>query len=187
MLLAATGALTVVALGTVVSLAMDSSDEAPPAQVPAVSSTPTVSVPTTAPGTSGNDPAPEQPESAPPTESTAPGRASPRLRAARPPGPVPPAVLDAAEDPAVVHRFDPADEYGAVPDPDGDRRALADDHDSGDGHRHVPDHGPLNDHGLNDHGLNDDGSVLADGAVASGGPQGQNRRSLSSSMPRRAL
>ncbi|MFD6970679.1 ATP-binding protein [Streptomyces sp. NPDC059949] len=72
-LLAAAGALTVVALGTVVSLAMDSSDEAPPAQGPAVSSTPTVSVPTTAPGTSGNDPAPEDPESAPPTESTAPG------------------------------------------------------------------------------------------------------------------
>ncbi|WP_327264478.1 ATP-binding protein [Streptomyces sp. NBC_01232] len=73
-LLAGAGALTVVALGTVVSLAVSSSDTSPPAQGPAVSSTPTATVPMTAPSTSGNDPAPEPPVSAPPSQAAVPGQ-----------------------------------------------------------------------------------------------------------------
>ncbi|MFG2980758.1 ATP-binding protein [Streptomyces sp. NPDC048258] len=74
-MLAGAGALAVVALGTVVSLALASSDATPPAQGPAVSTSPTRMVPPTAPGTSGNDPAPEpsDPAAAPPPESPAPG------------------------------------------------------------------------------------------------------------------
>lgn len=56
-LLAGTGALTVVALGTVVSLAMSSPDTAAPPKGPAVSSTPTRVAPPVVPGTSGSDPA----------------------------------------------------------------------------------------------------------------------------------
>ncbi|MFJ6784588.1 ATP-binding protein [Streptomyces yangpuensis] len=72
-LLVAAGALTVVALGTVVSLAMSSSDAEPPAQGPAVSSTPDApGTPSTARQTGGNDPAPEPPASAPSQDATVP-------------------------------------------------------------------------------------------------------------------
>ncbi|MCX5011668.1 ATP-binding protein [Streptomyces sp. NBC_00555] len=74
-LLAGAGALAVVALGTVVSLAMSSSDTStPPAQSPAVSGTKTRSAPPVVPGASGNDPAPEPSDpAAPPSESATPG------------------------------------------------------------------------------------------------------------------
>ncbi|MFE9636247.1 ATP-binding protein [Streptomyces sp. NPDC006463] len=74
-LLAGAGALAVVALGTVVSLALASSDSEPPAQGPAVSTSPTRMVQPSAPGTSGNDsPAePADPVAEPPAQSTAPG------------------------------------------------------------------------------------------------------------------
>ncbi|MEU9300773.1 ATP-binding protein [Streptomyces sp. NPDC048269] len=74
-MLVGAGALAVVALGTVVSLALASSDAPPPAQGPAVSTSPTRTAAPTAPGTSGNDPAPEptDPAAAPPPESPAPG------------------------------------------------------------------------------------------------------------------
>ncbi|WP_328961629.1 ATP-binding protein [Streptomyces virginiae] len=75
-LLAGAGALTVVALGTVVSLALSSSDSAPPAQGPAVTSGPTVTAPDTTAVTSGNDPAPEPPVSAPPAETPEPGQSA---------------------------------------------------------------------------------------------------------------
>ncbi|MFD5879914.1 ATP-binding protein [Streptomyces yangpuensis] len=72
-LLVAAGALTVVALGTVVSLAMSSSDAEPPAQGPAVSSTPdTPGTPTTARQTGGTGPAPEPPATAPSQDATVP-------------------------------------------------------------------------------------------------------------------
>ncbi|MFC9584088.1 ATP-binding protein [Streptomyces yangpuensis] len=72
-LLVAAGALTVVALGTVVSLAMSSSDAEPPAQGPAVSSTPEApGAPSTARQTGGNDPAPEPPATAPSQDATVP-------------------------------------------------------------------------------------------------------------------
>ncbi|MGW3323621.1 ATP-binding protein [Streptomyces virginiae] len=75
-LLAGAGALAVVALGTVVSLALSSSDSAPPAQDPAVTSGPTVTAPETTAVTSGNDPAPEPPASAPPAETPEPGQSA---------------------------------------------------------------------------------------------------------------
>ncbi|MEV7557023.1 ATP-binding protein, partial [Streptomyces sp. NPDC089795] len=75
-LLAGAGALVVVALGTAVSLALSSSDSEPPAQSPAVSSTPTVAAPDTTAVTSGNDPAPEPPVSAPPAETPEPGQSA---------------------------------------------------------------------------------------------------------------
>ncbi|MFJ3975474.1 ATP-binding protein [Streptomyces sp. NPDC090021] len=72
-LLVAAGALTVVALGTVVSLAMSPSDTEPPAQGPAVSSTPTSpGTPSTTRQTEGNDPAPEPPATAPSQDATVP-------------------------------------------------------------------------------------------------------------------
>ncbi|WP_051782307.1 MULTISPECIES: ATP-binding protein [unclassified Streptomyces] len=74
--LAGAGALAVVALGTVVSLALSSSDSAPPAQGPAVTSTPTVTTPEATALTSGNDPAPEPPVSAPPAETPEPGQSA---------------------------------------------------------------------------------------------------------------
>ncbi|WP_330298611.1 ATP-binding protein [Streptomyces sp. NBC_00503] len=62
-LLAVAGALTVVALGTVVALAMSASDEAaPPAQGPGFSTAPTTGPAQSSPsdpGTSGNDPSPD--------------------------------------------------------------------------------------------------------------------------------
>ncbi|WP_168724281.1 ATP-binding protein [Streptomyces sp. A1547] len=68
-LLAAAGALTVVVLGTVVSLAMSGSDSGTPADGvgPAVSSTPTAGTTGGAgvPGTGGNDPAPDPGTTAP--------------------------------------------------------------------------------------------------------------------------
>ncbi|MFJ2591664.1 ATP-binding protein [Streptomyces erythrochromogenes] len=71
-LLSAVGALTAVALGTVVSFAMSSSDSEPPAQGPAVSSTPEASrTPSTAQETGGNGPASAQPATAPSQGSTA--------------------------------------------------------------------------------------------------------------------
>ncbi|MFD7259685.1 ATP-binding protein [Streptomyces sp. NPDC059874] len=69
-LLAAAGALTAVALGTVVSLAMTSED-APPAQGPAVSTSPSRVAPSTAPGSTA--PAAEPPVAPPTAESSAPG------------------------------------------------------------------------------------------------------------------
>ncbi|MFI8448096.1 ATP-binding protein [Streptomyces erythrochromogenes] len=72
-LLSAAGALTAVALGTVVSFAMSSSDAEPPAQGPAVSSTPEpFRTPSTAQETGGNDPASEQPATAPSADATVP-------------------------------------------------------------------------------------------------------------------
>ncbi|MFE5517870.1 ATP-binding protein [Streptomyces virginiae] len=75
-LLAGAGALAVVALGTVVSLALSSSDSGPPAQGPAVTSTPTVTAPDPTVANSGNDPAPEPPVSAPPTATPEPGQSA---------------------------------------------------------------------------------------------------------------
>ncbi|MFD7554281.1 ATP-binding protein [Streptomyces sp. NPDC059835] len=72
-LLAAAGALTVVALGTVVSLAMSSEDTAPPAQGPSVSANPTRVAPSSAPGTT--DPA-AQPPVAPATSQSPTSKAS---------------------------------------------------------------------------------------------------------------
>ncbi|MFG2989881.1 ATP-binding protein [Streptomyces sp. NPDC048257] len=96
-LLAGAGALTVVALGTVVSLALSSSDTSPPAQGPAVSSTPTVTSPTTITGNSGNDPAPEPPVSAPASQPAEPGQSvaptpgrTPARTPSRRPSPTPP-------------------------------------------------------------------------------------------------
>ncbi|MFE1414028.1 ATP-binding protein [Streptomyces sp. NPDC058746] len=99
-LLAAAGALTVVALGTVVSLAMSSEDTAPPAKGPAVSGNPTRVAPSSAPGTT--DPA-EQPPVAPatsespaPGESTAqstPGRSPSRRPSSTPPKSQPPSSV----------------------------------------------------------------------------------------------
>ncbi|MEV7830274.1 ATP-binding protein [Streptomyces subrutilus] len=70
-LLAGAGALAVVALGTVVALAMGSPDpEAPP--IAPGATTPAAVVPSVAPGTSGNDPAPTPPaDPAAPEPSTA--------------------------------------------------------------------------------------------------------------------
>ncbi|MFG2228936.1 ATP-binding protein [Streptomyces sp. NPDC048723] len=96
-LLAGAGALTVVALGTVVSLALSSSDTAPPAQGPAVSATPTATESATTAVNSGNDPAPEPPVSAPPAETSEPGQSaaptpgrSPARTPSRRPSPTPP-------------------------------------------------------------------------------------------------
>ncbi|MFD9476113.1 ATP-binding protein [Streptomyces nojiriensis] len=96
-LLAGAGALTVVALGTVVSLALSSSDTAPPAQEPAVSATPTVTESASTAVNSGNDPAPEPPVSAPPAETPEPGQSaaptpgrSPARTPSRRPSPTPP-------------------------------------------------------------------------------------------------
>ncbi|MFF4444860.1 ATP-binding protein [Streptomyces sp. NPDC001502] len=96
-LLAGAGALTVVALGTVVSLALSSSDTAPPAQEPAVSATPAVTESATTAVNSGNDPAPEPPVSAPPAETPEPGQSvaptpgrSPARTPSRRPSPTPP-------------------------------------------------------------------------------------------------
>lgn len=75
-LLAGAGALVVVALGTVVSLALSSSDDAPPAQGPAVTTTPTVTATDPTVANSGNDPAPEPPVSAPPAASPEPGQSA---------------------------------------------------------------------------------------------------------------
>ncbi|MFF2786679.1 ATP-binding protein [Streptomyces sp. NPDC058049] len=96
-LLAGAGALTVVALGTVVSLALSSSDTVPPAQEPAVSATPTVTESASTAVNSGNDPAPEPPVSAPPAETPEPGQSaaptpgrSPARTPSRRPSPTPP-------------------------------------------------------------------------------------------------
>ncbi|MFD7783156.1 ATP-binding protein [Streptomyces nojiriensis] len=96
-LLAGAGALAVVTLGTVVSLALSSSDTAPPAQGPAVSATPSVTESATTGVTSGNDPAPEPPVSAPPAETSEPGQSaaptpgrSPARTPSRRPSPTPP-------------------------------------------------------------------------------------------------
>ncbi|WP_329379171.1 ATP-binding protein [Streptomyces sp. NBC_01351] len=90
-LLAAAGALTVVALGTVVSLAMNSEDTAPPAQGPAVSSTPSSTAPSTAPGTT--EPVAEPPVTAPSTESSTPAetgsQTTPGKTPSRKPAPTP--------------------------------------------------------------------------------------------------
>ncbi|QES56702.1 AAA family ATPase [Streptomyces venezuelae] len=95
-LLAGAGALAVVALGTVVSLALSSSDTEPPAQKPAVSSTPAVTESATTAVTSGNDPAPEPPAAAPSAEATEPGQSvapapgrSPARTPSRRPSPTP--------------------------------------------------------------------------------------------------
>ncbi|MFD7911464.1 ATP-binding protein [Streptomyces sp. NPDC059752] len=96
-LLAGAGALAVVVLGTVVSLALSSSDSAPPEQGPAVSSTPAVTESATTTVNSGIDPAPEPPVSAPPAETSAPGQSaaptpgrSPARTPSRRPSPTPP-------------------------------------------------------------------------------------------------
>ncbi|MGW6947148.1 ATP-binding protein [Streptomyces xanthophaeus] len=100
-LLAAAGVLTVVALGTVVSLTTGSSDEPqPPAHGPSSSPTPKPLPPQVAPSNSGNDSAPEEPTDAaepaeaPEQESDAPvpGRTPLRTPSQRPsPTPVKPA------------------------------------------------------------------------------------------------
>ncbi|GGS14863.1 hypothetical protein Snoj_01750 [Streptomyces nojiriensis] len=96
-LLAGAGALAVVTLGTVVSLALSSSDTAPPEQGPAVSATPAATESATTAVTSGNDPAPEPPVSAPPAETSEPGQSaaptpgrSPVRTPSRRPSPTPP-------------------------------------------------------------------------------------------------
>ncbi|MET9321546.1 ATP-binding protein [Streptomyces sp. NPDC003038] len=83
-LLAAAGALAVVALGTVVSLAMGSSETPPtpspsspstsPSNGPTGSSTAPVVAPPVVPDTSGNDPAPDPATSAPATDPGTPGQ-----------------------------------------------------------------------------------------------------------------
>ncbi|MFG2619421.1 ATP-binding protein [Streptomyces sp. NPDC048507] len=99
-LLAAAGALTVVALGTVVGLALASGDEQQPA-APAVSSTPDAPavVPPQVPGNNGDDAAPQPAASgpsAPPTGKEQPGQRTPPARTTGPsrppatdPGPKP--------------------------------------------------------------------------------------------------
>lgn len=86
-LLAVAGAMTVVALGTVVALAMTVSDEsAPPAQGPGFSTAPTTGPAQNSPsgpGTSGNDPSPEPGESSPEPEASEVPSATPSVR--RPP------------------------------------------------------------------------------------------------------
>ncbi|MEU6312086.1 ATP-binding protein [Streptomyces sp. NPDC047014] len=92
-LLAVAGALAVVTLGTVVSLAMSSSDPedtAPPADGPAVSSTPAASAaPTTVQQNSGNDPAPEPPVTAPSEAGTTPEASAAAPSPGRTPGRTP--------------------------------------------------------------------------------------------------
>ncbi|MFE9465089.1 ATP-binding protein [Streptomyces virginiae] len=88
-LLAAAGALTVVTLGTVVSLAMSSPDTEPPADGPAVSSTPTSAAPTTVQQNSGNDPAEEPPVTAPSDGGTTPGASAAAPSPGRTPGRTP--------------------------------------------------------------------------------------------------
>ncbi|WP_052680474.1 ATP-binding protein [Streptomyces sp. NRRL F-4428] len=91
-LLAAAGALTVVALGTVVSLAMttpDTPDTEPPANGPAVSSTPASASPTTVQQNSGNDPAPEPPVTAPSNGATTPQESAAAPSPGRTPGRTP--------------------------------------------------------------------------------------------------
>ncbi|MEV7519793.1 ATP-binding protein [Streptomyces sp. NPDC091371] len=90
-LLAAAGALTVVALGTVVSLGMTSEESTPPAKGPAVSTTPPRTAPSSAPGTTG--PAVEPPVAPPTSESPAPGGTTPQTpgkTASRKPSATPP-------------------------------------------------------------------------------------------------
>ncbi|MFC9295201.1 ATP-binding protein [Streptomyces sp. NPDC057011] len=108
-LLAGAGALTVVALGTVVSLAMGSSDSPEPAQGPAVSSTPTRVAPSVAPGTSGNDPAPAPSDPAAPSDSApaepgaagSPSTAGPtRPTPSRKPTPTPPSTRPSSATPS---------------------------------------------------------------------------------------
>uniref|UniRef100_A0AAU2JTI8 ATP-binding protein n=1 Tax=Streptomyces sp. NBC_00049 TaxID=2903617 RepID=A0AAU2JTI8_9ACTN len=92
-LLAGAGALTVLVLGTVVSLALSSSDTSPPKEGPATSSTPAAVAPSVAPGTTGSDPAPEPPVPAAPSESTGPGETvaqTPGRTPSRRPSPTPP-------------------------------------------------------------------------------------------------
>lgn len=95
--LAAAGALTVVALGTVVSLAMSSSDTPPPTpKGPPTSSTPAAVAPEVAPGTSGpasEPPAPEpSSQTTEPEQGTAPtpGRTPSRRPSSTPPKTQPP-------------------------------------------------------------------------------------------------
>ncbi|MFF3673334.1 ATP-binding protein [Streptomyces sp. NPDC002120] len=89
-LLAGAGALTVVALGTVVALALGSSDDTPPAQGPAVSSTPSSVGTPTVPSVSGNDPAPEPPAaSAPASQAAQPGQSATAPTPGRTPGRTP--------------------------------------------------------------------------------------------------
>ncbi|WP_405712526.1 ATP-binding protein [Streptomyces xanthophaeus] len=100
-LLAAAGVLTVVALGTVVSLTTGSSDEPqPPAHGPSSSPTPKPLPPQVAPSSNGNDSAPEEPtDAAEPAEAPeqasdapVPGRTAVRTPSQRPsPTPVKPA------------------------------------------------------------------------------------------------
>ncbi|MFI5619179.1 ATP-binding protein [Streptomyces sp. NPDC051567] len=68
-LLAVAGALTLVALGTVVALAMSSPQTAPPPKGPVGSSAPVPALPAV-PGTGGHDPVPESASSAPVPSST---------------------------------------------------------------------------------------------------------------------
>ncbi|MFJ1863137.1 ATP-binding protein [Streptomyces sp. NPDC088097] len=89
-LLSAAGALTVVALGTVVGLALASEDSGTP-RTPAVSSTPSPPAEPEAPGASGNDPAPSDPAASPsPSPSPSPSTA-PEPGAGEAPQPTPPA------------------------------------------------------------------------------------------------
>lgn len=123
-LLAAAGALTVVALGTVVGLALASGDPEQP-QAPAVSSTPDSppAVQPQVPGGGGNDPAPEPGVSSPPPPSapSAPGpgtgesgKPTPPARTTGPqrppvtppatkPAPSPPTTPPATSEPPVTH------------------------------------------------------------------------------------
>ncbi|MET9463281.1 ATP-binding protein [Streptomyces sp. NPDC006544] len=92
-LLAAAGALTVAVLGTVVALAMNTSEDAlPPVQGPGVSTTPTTPETAGSPGapdTSGNDPAAPDPETSAPAAAEPSAGPSPRKSPPRKPSPTP--------------------------------------------------------------------------------------------------
>lgn len=92
-LLAAAGALTVVVLGTVVALAMNTSEDAPPpVRSPGVSTTPSTPESQNAPsepGPSGNDPAAPDPETSAPAEEEPTAGPSPRKTPPRKPSPTP--------------------------------------------------------------------------------------------------
>ncbi|MFJ4317427.1 ATP-binding protein [Streptomyces lavendulae] len=120
-LLAAAGALTVVALGTVVGLALTSEDQEQP-QAPTVSSTPDgpPAVQPQVPGGGGNDPAPEPGASSPPprSEPSAPepgtGQSGQPTPPARTNGPQPP---PATTPPATKPATTPPTKPPASPEP----------------------------------------------------------------------
>lgn len=120
-LLAVAGALTVVALGTVVALAMTASDEsAPPAQGPGFSTAPTTGPaqnPPSGSGPSGNDPSPEPGESSAAPEASEEPSATPSVRRSpsRKPSPAPQSSSPVVPTPPASS---PANPTSPVPSPD---------------------------------------------------------------------